>query len=109
MEHIFAPGVLPILAAVIAVGAFAGSGISYLFKLYFWNERRIMEVINLAFRSDAFEHAVEKISTVSRAELEAKVDDLKKRADAQAASIVSAHRRIDAVLQAHGGSERRAG
>lgn len=99
MEHVFSPTVAPILLAIVVVGAFLGTAISYVFKLFFWNESRVRTTIEVAFQSPAFSRAVEQISAAVSRGLAAEIKEIRERQGEQAKSIVSAHRRIDALLE----------
>jgi hypothetical protein len=114
MDRFFTPAALPAIAAIFFLGALAGRSIVGAFQLFFWNEKRVKtiaaQVVDIALKSEAFEHLVEKIVAASftgrveadnafRAQLGANVRELQKRADEQSKSIVEAHRRIDTILE----------
>lgn len=100
MEQVFSPQVFPSVLAAMAIASVVGGAV----KLLIWSESRVEKIASRvadrmvahAFRSEAFETAVERIAQrISEASKSATYADLKDRADAQSNSIVSAHRRID--------------
>lgn len=114
MERFITPGALPALGAIFFLGSMLGGAIVGAFRLFFWNESRIEKTatraVELALKSDTFEHFVERVASAAftgraeadnlfRAQLSADIRQMKSRADAQSQSIVEAHRRIDALLE----------
>jgi hypothetical protein len=114
MDRFFTPGAVPALAALFFFGSLVGGAVTLAFRLFFWSEDRIKktaaQAVDLALQSERFEAFVEKVAAAAftgrseadnafRRDLTSTVKAMQARADAQSASIVEAHRRIDVVLE----------